>query len=157
MNTELREMMVKAEGRFLRNDEIERVRAWAQGMRGRIDIHDRIRSAEDGIVGDAAKAFVELHPEMAQEIPHFEEKVQRDLRLFVRYVAHCAARDDLRFFRRAYAEWIAELLSGMTDPDVLISGYEAVKVAAGEHLDPGDASLMNTYVDLFLTELESQK
>jgi len=156
MNTELREMMVKAEGRFLRADEVDRVRTWAKEMRPRIERHDRIRAAEDELVRSAASAFVELHPEMAEQIPHFEQKVIRDLRLFVRYVAHCVVRDDTRFFQRAYAEWIAELLASMTDPKVLISGYEAVREATLEVLDPSDAQVVTTYVDLFIAELEKQ-
>ena len=157
MNTELRKMMVKAEGRFLRGEEIEQVRSWAQGMRARLEQHDRIEAAEERLVTSAAKAFVEIHPDMAEAIPDFEDKVVRDFKLFVRYVAHCIVRDDITFFRRAYAEWIAELLSGMTDPDVLVSGYEAMKVAADELLDPSDARAMIVYIDLFIAELEQQK
>lgn len=153
MNTELRKMMVKAEGRFLRPEEEERTRAWAKGIRTRIELHNRIRAAEDAIVDAASTAFVELHGEMAEQIPHFRDKVGRDYRLFLRYVAHCVVRDDVEFFRRAYAEWIADLLSGMTEADVLKSGYEVLKVALQEQLEPSDARTVLPYVDLFLQEL----
>lgn len=153
MNTELRKMIVAAEGRYLHDGEIAAVRDWAIQLEARLGAAARLQAAEDAIAEEASRRFVERFPEYAQRVKDARAKTARDMKLTLRYAAAAFVRDDESFFRRSYASWIAELLTAIVDAETLAVGQELLREAIVSALDPADARHFVRYVDVFIQEL----
>ncbi len=153
MNTELRRVVVGAEGRYLSDEEAGKFREYALHMAARLEAARRLEAAEDGIVRAAAEAFLGKHAGYAGDVPEARAKTERDMRLTLRYLAAAHVRQDMDFFRRHYAEWIGELLRSIVEPEILVSGQECLKAAIEEALDPLDSRSFVRYLDVFISEL----
>jgi len=153
MNFELRRTIVQSEGRFLSEQEAARIREYALNMKLRIACARRIQEAEDEIVKLASERFAKIHAEYLSRVQHARLKVERDYRLTLRYVAAGHVRDDMNFFRRSYAQWIAELLRPIVAQDVLVDGQICLKEACDERLDALDARAVLPFLDCFIEEL----
>jgi hypothetical protein len=153
MNTELRKMIVEAEGRYLHEAEQARIREWTSRLPSRLAVAARLSAAESEIVRDATARFLEANSEYANKVRDARAKTERDMRLTLRYCAAAHVRDDEAWFRRAYAAWIAELLSAIVEPELLAAGQDVLGEAVSAHLDPADARAIRRYVAIFAEEL----
>ncbi|MCU0654018.1 MAG: hypothetical protein MUF64_01585 [Polyangiaceae bacterium] len=153
MNSQLRKMIVNAEGRYLTEPEAARIRDFALGLSARIEAARRLEAAEDLIVQTALAAFSAQHREHLQKTPDAAQKTARDFRLTLRYVAAAHVRRDPEFFQKNYASWTGELLRTLADPAVISSGNEHLRAALDATLDPADAREFLPYLDQFLAEL----
>jgi hypothetical protein len=96
MNTELRKMIVEAEGRFLSETEVARMREYAITMRTRLDAVRRLEGLDSSIVLGAVERFVAKQPEYVKKTPGAAEKARRDLTVTLRYLAAAHVRMDRR-------------------------------------------------------------
>lgn len=153
MNTQLRKMIVDAECRHLTEGELARLADYARGMGDRLAAMRRLQAAEEEIVEAAAARFCERHAKYVSSVPDAREKVKRDMKLTLRYVAQAHVRDDMEFFKRNYAEWIGALLKSIVAPDVLVDGQECLRAEMQARMEPPDSSAFSPYLDLFIREL----
>ena len=153
MNTELRRMMVEAEGRWLADAELARLRDYALALPARLDAARRLQAAEGIILARAGELFATRHAEYITRVPDAGTKVARDMALTLRYLASAHVRADPEFFKKSYAAWIGQLLLALVASDVLISGQECLRTAIEESLDPADARAFVRFLDMFIEEL----
>lgn len=153
MNTELRTMIVDAEQRFLSESEVARVRQYALTMGDRIAAARRLEQVEDAIVADAVERFAARHADYLAKVPASREKLARDMKLTLRYLAMAHVRDDMAFFRRNFASWISEILRAIVEPTVLVAGQKALRDALDARLDSSDARDFLRYLDVYIEEL----
>lgn len=153
MNTELRAMIVNAECRYLMDDEVRRLRAYAAGMGDRIAVARRVEEAEEAIVEHAVAEFAKRDQRYLDSVPAAREKLARDMKLTLRYLALAHVRDDMTFFRKNFASWIAELLRAIVEPAVLVAGQRCLRDAIEARLDPADARELLPYLDVYIEEL----
>jgi hypothetical protein len=146
-------MIVDAECRYLTQNELSRVRAYAQGMPMRLEVMRRVEVFEEQIVESAVAAFVAKHPSYFQETPDSRAKTRRDMKLTLRYVTLAYVREDIEFFRRNYAQWISELLRAICPKEVLIDGQNCLRAAIESTLDPAEARPLCSMLDVFIEEL----
>lgn len=155
MNTQLMNTMVESEGRYLTEEERERFRGYALGMRDRIDRARRLEELEDELVEGVQRYVQETHGASFAEETN-REKISRDVRLHLRYIALAHINDDLPWFVSQYAEWIAQMISMFTAPETLVAAYERLGTLIGELLDPADARELERFNAAFVQELRTQ-
>lgn len=148
MNTELRAMIVAAEGRYLSTKEVDSLRDYASGMDGRLAAARRMQAAEETILTRARQRLGDLDRLHAGRSEGIEE-----MRFMLRRIALAHVRSDLDHFREAHAEWVAEQLCNMLDPAALTTTFEAVREAMGETLEEVDTYAFEPYLHTFIEEL----
>ncbi len=149
MNTQLRQIMVQSEGRFLSDGESAALRQWAIGMAQRLECARRIESIEARLVATITETF---HARVAER-GQLQAKTASDVRAAIRYIATAHVRDDLAWFRTAYAEWVGESLRALAATATLTTLGEAIRAGIEEHLEPMDARALRPYLDCFDEEL----
>ncbi|MEM1416478.1 MAG: hypothetical protein AAGH15_16325 [Myxococcota bacterium] len=154
MNTQLREMVVAAEGRHLGEAELARFREHAQGYGARLDAMRRVQDAEEGIVETALRRLEATQGSRLRD-PVVRQKAERDLEQTLRYAAQAAARDDLGWFQETFSEWHAEMLCALQPQPVMEDTFKALRDAVEERLDGADARALLPFLDDFLRELAS--
>ncbi len=148
MNTELRSMIVNAEGRFLSDQEVDALREYATGMGQRLSAARRMQAAEERIYVRALERLGDvrrLHGGRAEGI--------EELRHMLRRVALAHVRADLTHFVEAHAEWVAEQLCQLIEPAALVSSFETLREAMAEVLNEADTYAFEPYLHAFIEEL----
>jgi hypothetical protein len=153
MNADLRSMIVEAEGRYLAEEELGKLRLYAVSMGDRIAAARRLERVEEAVVEEAARLFAERHQDYLSNVPASREKLARDMKLTLRYLALAHVRDDMTFFRKNFASWISELLRAIVEPSVLVAGQRCLRDALEARLDPTDARSFFRYLDVYIEEL----
>jgi hypothetical protein len=152
MNTELRALVVAAEGRYLSDTEMARFREFAINMSGRIDTAKKVQQREPLVVTEALRLLTERVPDLSKQagqLPRARSWLEHTLR----YAALAHVRSDADFFRRAYAEWSREQLR-VALPDATVAAcIECLQRALDEQLDPVDARAVGRFVDVFIETL----
>jgi hypothetical protein len=152
MNTQLRQLLTQSEGRFMTDAETAAMRGWAVGMTARLECARRVEAAEDRLAAAITEAFMGRAADQ-RDRDHAEAKTDRDVRLTLRYLALGHVRDDLPWFRTAFAEWIGEMFRSLAPPETLAALGDAMRAAIDEHLDPMDSRALRPYLDCFDAEL----
>ena len=153
MNSQLRSMIVQAEGRHLDEDELGKIRAWATGLEDRIATARRLEAAEDEIVSGAARRL-SGGKSNGQASAATARSFDREHRLFLHYAALACIKDDPSWFQSHFAEWTAELLIHAAESRDVIASLEALREALEERLDPLDQRRILPLLNLFLTEVK---
>ena len=153
MNTELREMIVGAEGRFLSDEEHARIREYATGMAARLDTARRVQQREARLVDGALSRLEAEHPDLVAQQGD-RDRVAEQLGTTLRYCVQAHVRKDMAFFRECYSEWFAELLCTLSAPKDVLDTALALREACREHLDATDQRALAPYLDEFVRELE---
>jgi hypothetical protein len=154
MNTELRKMIVAAEGRYLHESEIASVRSWAIELRARLDAVARLAAREDAIVEEAMERFLERHPDFHAGAREGRARGLRDFRLTLRYLGSAHVRDDEAFYRSHFSTWFAELLLPLMPAELLVESMRGLRDALESQLDAADGRCFVRYLDIFLADLE---
>ncbi|HJK98244.1 MAG TPA: hypothetical protein RMF84_13520 [Polyangiaceae bacterium LLY-WYZ-14_1] len=152
MNTDIEKIFDNAEGRYLSEGEVQQIRSFAMGLPDRFQAAKRLGAQEEAIATETVQRFVQKYPEQGHH-PEVREKAVRDMRITLRYIAHCYVRDDVDFFREAFAEWVAEILCAMRPAVVLADAYKMLQTVATEKLGP-DASAFQPFFESYVRELE---
>jgi hypothetical protein len=153
VNSSLRQLLIQSEGRFLNDTETAAMRAWAVGMGPRLETARRVEAAEDRIAGAIVDAFMRGAAVDQRERDDADAKTARDVKLTLRYMAMAHVRDDLPWFRTAFAEWIGEMFRALAPQATLVILADAMRAAIDEHLDPMDGRALRPYVEAFDEEL----
>jgi enoyl-CoA hydratase/carnithine racemase len=148
MNTELRKMIVAAEGRYLSDAESSAIRAYASGLAERIAASRRMQAAEEQIVRLAEQKLGDLRKLHAGRSEGVEE-----LRTMLRRVAMAHVRNDPEHFAEAHGEWVAEQLCQLIEPAALVKTFEALRDAVAETLSEADTYAFEPYLHAFVEEL----
>jgi hypothetical protein len=154
MNTQLEEVITNAEGRYLNEDEAAIVREFAMHMTSRLDAVQRLADREEEVVTASLSELGRKHPDAAElKDGDSQERLAEHLRLALRYMAQAHVRDDELFFRRAYAEWTAEMLTAMFEPDFVADIFGTLDDVLRERMDAIDSQVFARYLDVFTTEI----
>ncbi len=149
MNTQLRQILVQSEMRFLTDGESAAFRQWAIGMTQRLECARRIEAIEVSLVATITETF---HARVAER-GQLQAKTASDVRAAIRYIAMAHVRDDLAWFRSAYAAWVGESLRALATTATLTTLGEAIRIGVDEHLEPIDARALLPYLACLDEEL----
>jgi predicted nucleic acid-binding protein len=152
MNTELRGLVVGAEGRYLSDAEMARFREFAINMTGRIETARKLQHREPLVVTEALRLLTERVPDVAKQTGQLP-RARSFLEHTLRYAALAHVRSDPEFFRRAYAEWSREQLRAALPDATVTACVECLQRALDEQLDPVDARAVGRFVDVFMETL----
>jgi len=152
MNTDLQKIFDGAEGRYLSDGEVQTIQSFAASLPGRFEATKRLAAQEEAIATEAMQRFVQKYPEQGHQ-PEVREKAVRDMRITLRYIAHCYVRDDVDFFRDAFAEWVAEILCAMRPAVAIVDAYKILHEVTREKLGQ-DAAAFQPFFDAYVRELE---
>lgn len=154
MNTEIRRMIVAAEGRYLVDSEVERLRAWALGMPGRLEASRRLESRLDAIThavledlsgadrGEAGQGFG-------------RPRIIAAIRTTLSYIAMAVVRDDPDFFREAFVDWYLTLLRNVVPGEALQQFARRLRKAVLDEMDGHELRAISPYFDLVEEALAS--
>jgi len=149
MNTQLRQILVQSEMRFLTDGEVGAFRQWAIGVTERLECARRIEALETSLVATSTETFHARVVERGQ----LQAKTASDVRAAIRYIAMAHVRDDLPWFRSAYAEWVGEALRALATSATLTTLGEAIRAGVDQHLEPLDARALLPYLACLDEEL----
>jgi len=163
-------MVVSAEGRFLSEEELGRLRDWSTGLSDRLEVARRVHAREVRILGRCIEALREEvagfpnGKELAgfpngKELPETgrgdaAEVVQGNIRLVLRYAVSGHVRDDLIWFEETVADFFAELMTSTSPPETVLRTMRILRDVVRDVLDGGEQRVLTPYIDIFVRECE---
>lgn len=147
MNTEIRKMIVGAEGRYPTESEVQKVRAWALGMTTRLDLAARLEVRAPVIVGTVCEHFEHQQNGVAEQ-GWSRVRAAEATRTTLAYLANAVVREDPEFFRRAFVEWYVEALRALVAKDTLARFSDRIRASLVEHLDAHEVRALAPYLEI---------
>jgi hypothetical protein len=148
MNSDLRMMIVAAEGRYLVDAELDRVRGWAVGMPGRLEAARRLESRLDSItraVADELSAR-DGRPEGSEAV-FGRARIVAATRTTLAFVAMAVVRDDPKYFRDAFVDWYLHMLRNVVPKETLAHFSRRLRKAVLDELDGHELRAISPYFD----------
>lgn len=152
MNTALRKMIVEAEGRFLSEEEMGRIHAWASDTPERLEVARRAQSREHRLVERCMEALASAVPSAVTA--DASARTERDLRSILRYAISAHVREDMEWFRESFSEWFAELRCSFLPAEQVAGVARALRDVARDSLDGADQRALAPYLDEIVRECE---
>jgi hypothetical protein len=153
MSMELRRMVVEAEGRYLTDTEIGRLREHALGFSTRLMAARQMEDLETSLVGQALDRLTRRHPEIGSRSAEVPRLLANVLRGSLKAVAAGHVRQDREHFRRAYATWVIPMARSVVDPKMLAEALGELRGAIDEQFDGSDARDIREFVEILIEEI----
>lgn len=153
MNADYVELIRKAEGRYLHDQEAARLRGYAEGLLARLDTLTAIERAEEAMIDAVVDKVMKMHPQLPKAHgADVDRRVRRDQTQVLRYAAFAMLMRDPDFIYDKLSMWLRTVLVSLCDLAQVIAGYEALIEAAREHLTEEDAKELIPYIEIHLEE-----
>lgn len=146
MNSAMMEMMTTVEGRYLTDEEVQRIHAYFEGFRSRVDAMRAIEAKEAAIVRDTIDEVWEKHPDFHTRHHAAREKAVRDVTLTLRYCAQAMVREDEEFLAEKLLFWLRTILRSFNMGQVIDTTYRTLARKAEAHLEPQHLELLGPYL-----------
>jgi hypothetical protein len=115
-----------------------------------------VQRAEAAIVEEAvAQAmanFRQMKDENGPAAPHF---AKRDFTMFLRYAAASHVLVSPNFIYDKLIVWYRTIIFALVRPEMIVMGFRKLIEACKHHLSADDAQAITPYLELVITELES--
>jgi hypothetical protein len=155
MNPQIKDILRKAEGRYLTEEEQGHMSAYADLLAARTDSMEAIERAESAILDDVVNAVLGAHPEV-DSAAYLEgaKRVRRDQALVLRYATFSMLMHDKNFIHDKLAVWLRSILLALCKPEQVLAGYYALVAACERHLTAADAASVVPFIQVVIAEFE---
>ncbi len=150
MHTQLREVMLGAEGRYLSSEEIDRVRNLVKSYEDRLAIMQKLELHEIEIVKETIDRVFEKFPQFYQDRPNAYDKCMRDESLVLRYATMAMVNDDPEIFTEKVLYWMKTVVQSMEFGAEAKFTYEFMQTLVTRALGENDAKEINRYLQMMV-------
>jgi predicted RNA-binding protein Jag len=153
MYSQLSQMMVGAEGRYLNSEEMDNISEMVKTFHARFEVTQRLEAKEDQIIKAIVEKSLEQFPQFAEERPNVFEKCVRDETLVLRYAAMAYLNDDDEVFTEKVMYWMRTVVQAMNFTDVAKYTYTNMQEAVSDVLGD-DAAGINKYLQMIVEVMD---
>lgn len=148
MNTRFESMFADAEGRYLSQDEIQRVTTYTESIGARLAAMKAVEAVEAKIIEEVIEEVWKKHADFERRHVDAREKAKRDITLALRYCALAMVRDDDSFLTDKLLYWMRTILQAFHFGQVIDTTYRALIVRTQAHVDARHFRLIEPYLKL---------
>lgn len=111
MNTVITELVLEAEGRYLRSDELKTLQTYVEALPRRITLYRSLQSQEDAVVKRVIAQYRPLRPDLVRRHGQAAwQKCERDLRSLWRYCCMAMVLEDESYLQNKLLYWMETIL-----------------------------------------------
>jgi len=156
MNTRVREIFDRSEGRYLSDSEEATLLGYAETLVQRLDAMQAVERAEREILDDVVRAVIARFPDMVSMYGEgADSKVRRDQAMVLRYAASAMVLQDENFIYDKLAVWLRVILYALCRPEHVLVGYSALIDGCRRHLSEPDAEAIVPFIRVLVAEFEN--
>lgn len=153
MYSQISQMMVGAEGRYLTSEEMDNIADMVKAFQARFEITQKLEAKEEQLVKSIVEKTLEHFPQFAEERPNVFEKCVRDETLVLRYAAMAYLNDDEEIFTEKVMYWMRTVVQSMNFADVAKYTYTNMQEAVSDVLGD-DAAGINKYLQMIVEVMD---
>lgn len=113
MNTEIRTLLLESEGRYLTEDERQKVSTYMAKFQERLKIAEMVEEAEDSAVRFCIDNTRKRYPNFDKYHEKAWAKAFRDVQLTTRYAAQAMLLDEPKLLEDKLLFWLRTILAGL--------------------------------------------
>jgi hypothetical protein len=153
MYSQISQMMVGAEGRYLTSEEMDNISEMVKAFHARFEVTQKLEGKEEQIVKSTVEKSLEHFPQFAEERPAVYEKCVRDETLVLRYAAMAYLNDDDDIFTEKIMYWMRTVVQSMNFADVAKYTYTNMQELVSDELGD-DAAGINKYLQMIVEVMD---
>lgn len=150
MNTQLSQVMLGAEGRYLSSAEIDNVMELMRSYEARMRVMQTVEEREDYIVRETVERVFEKFPQFPAERPQAFDKCVRDVSLVLRYAVTAYVNSDPLIFEEKILYWMKGVIQSMGFVDVAKVTYSILQNYVLEVVPETEAAEINKYLQMLV-------
>jgi hypothetical protein len=157
MKLQVHNILHRAEGRYLTEQESASLRSWAGGLEERLAAMAELHRVEENVMQVVMKAVNAGYPDFARKYAAGSEKGIRDMSIVLRYAAHAMVLQDMTYLEENLLNWLGTVLRGIGfTPQFLEDAYGTMERACREQLSAKSSALVAPYLEHCKTSLVSR-
>ena len=149
MNSEMRAILLESEGRYLNDDERQKLTDYIAGFQQRLEHVKLIEEAEDGAVRFCIENTRKRYPNFDKYHDKAWAKAYRDVQLTTRYAAQAMLLDQKSLLEEKLLYWLRTILAGLNfTPEFDRDTYTFLTEGFRQGLPPETFSEFEPYLEL---------
>ncbi len=154
MNSLVMDLIQSTEGRYLRPDELQRLREYVEGIPKRVRIYQVLQSKEDEMVERVMEKFQAMAPNLSRRHGILAwERCRRDLKMVWRYCCMALLLNDEDYLRDKLLYWLETILKAFKMRDECQLAYKLMLDLLSAVFSPEESEMMRPYLLLAKTML----
>jgi hypothetical protein len=143
MSQAMEQMLIAAEGRQLKPNEIEQWKAFVSGWPDRLSTYRKLRQVEPTLIQET---LAELQHNDTTLSPQILGLCHRDLALVMRYAALAMLLIDPSLLKERAVEWMEDQVRFYTLQSTYEIAYRCLQQNLKKHLTPGELEHIRPYI-----------
>ena len=150
MQTELTELLVQAENRYLQTEELQGFKSYAETLAQRLKIYEFLRDREVMIFQPIADQVPKLFPQEKEE--RLEQILQQWI-LILRHSAMAMLLNDSEYLKQRVIEWLSGLIKAHNPQSIDSQIYQLLLARLNELLSPKAIIFLQPFLEQVKTGL----
>lgn len=150
MQTELTELLVQAENRYLQTEELQGFKSYAETLAQRLKIYEFLRDREVMIFQPIADQVPKLYPQEKEE--RLEQILQQWI-LILRHSAMAMLLNDSEYLKQRVIEWLSGLIKAHNTQSIDSQIYQLLLARLNELLSPKAIIFLQPFLEQVKTGL----
>lgn len=150
MQTELNELLVQAENRYLQTEELQGFKSYAETLAQRLKIYEFLRDREVMIFQPIADQVPQLFPQETEE--RLEQILQQWI-LVLRHSAMAMLLNDSEYLQQRVIEWLSGLIKAHNTQSIDHQIYQLLLARLNELLSPKATMFLQPFLEQVKTDL----
>ncbi|MFM6192608.1 MAG: phycobilisome protein [Planktothrix sp.] len=150
MQTELTELLVQAENRYLQTEELQGFKSYAETLAQRLKIYEFLRDREVMIFQPIADQVPKLFPQEKEE--RLEQILQQWI-LILRHSAMAMLLNDSEYLKQRVIEWLSGLIKAHNTQSIDSQIYQLLLARLNELLSPKAIIFLQPFLEQVKTGL----
>lgn len=150
MQTELTELLVQAENRYLQTEELQGFKSYAETLAQRLKIYEFLRDREVMIFQPIAAQVPKLFPQEKEE--RLEQILQQWI-LILRHSAMAMLLNDSEYLKQRVIEWLSGLIKAHNTQSIDSQIYQLLLARLNELLSPKAIIFLQPFLEQVKTGL----
>lgn len=147
MNSDIREMLSDAEGRYLEPEEQTVLMEYANSLEQRLIIMRDVQATENEIVESVVETVVDKHPEAIERHQQMRDKTARDVAMVLRYCVLAMVKDDPEYLEDQVLHWFRNVVvEAFEMTDYVDTAYATLIDEVERRLEPDDFQMLAPYL-----------
>ena len=149
MNSEMRAILLESEGRYLTEEERQKLTDYIAGFQQRLEFVKLIEEAEDGAVRFCIENTRKRYPNFDKYHDKAWAKAYRDVQLTTRYATQAMLLDQRSLLEEKLLYWLRTILAGLNfTPEFNRDTYTFLTEGFRQALPPDAFSELEPYLEL---------
>lgn len=144
MNTALRELIRKADGRYLDDDELQPLEHYTRSFVLRFNTYTLLQEHSQQLILNTLRRLIQTHRKTVQENGN---KCQRDMAYTLECVAKAILLDDAPGYVESYVLWMQNITRALHKETSAVEAYRLLQTEVAATLPADSASLVNEHLE----------